>query len=119
LCRAGGCPGWSAATSRSDGEAALDRRPTGTTTPSSYREDAVATASTFSQDAMTNGERRDEMTRLLLTSDEAAGMLGIGRTKVYELMASGRLRSVKIDRCRRISAGALAEFVACLDREAA
>jgi excisionase family DNA binding protein len=59
------------------------------------------------------------MTKLLLTPEEAAEMLGIGRTKVYELMASGQLRSVKIGRCRRITTTALTEFVADLDREAA
>jgi excisionase family DNA binding protein len=36
------------------------------------------------------------MDRLLLTPVEAARALGIGRTKVYELMAGGTLRSVKM-----------------------
>jgi excisionase family DNA binding protein len=53
--------------------------------------------------------------RLLLRPAEAAERLGIGRTKVYELMRSGRLRSVKIGAARRVSATALAEFVAALD----
>ena len=53
--------------------------------------------------------------RLLLRPVEAAERLGISRTKVYELMASGELRSVKIGAARRVSATALAEFVATLD----
>jgi excisionase family DNA binding protein len=53
--------------------------------------------------------------RLLLRPVEAAERLGIGRTKVYELMASGELRSVKIGAARRVSATALVEFVAALD----
>ena len=53
--------------------------------------------------------------RLLLRPAEAAERLGIGRTKVYELMASGELRSVKIGAARRVSATALADFVAALD----
>jgi excisionase family DNA binding protein len=53
--------------------------------------------------------------QLLLRPAEAAQRLGIGRTKVYELMASGELRSVKIGAARRISATALADFVATLD----
>ena len=53
--------------------------------------------------------------RLLLRPAEAAKRLGIGRTKVYELMRSGELRSVKIGAARRVSATALAEFVAALD----
>lgn len=53
--------------------------------------------------------------KLLLRPAEAAARLGIGRTKLYELMASGQLRSVKIGGARRVSATALAEFVAALD----
>jgi excisionase family DNA binding protein len=53
--------------------------------------------------------------QLLFRPDEAAQRLGIGRTKVYELMASGELRSVKIGAARRVSATALADFVAALD----
>jgi excisionase family DNA binding protein len=53
--------------------------------------------------------------RLLLRPSEAAQRLGIGRTKVYELMRSGELRSVKIGAARRVSATALADFVAALD----
>jgi len=34
-----------------------------------------------------------------LTPEEAAELLGIGRSKVYELMASGVLRSIKVGRC--------------------
>ena len=56
---------------------------------------------------------------LLVRPEDAAEALGIGRTKVYELMRSGALRSVKIGGLRRISAAALAEFVAHLDEDAA
>jgi excisionase family DNA binding protein len=53
--------------------------------------------------------------QLLLRPVEAAARLGIGRTKLYELMASGQLRSVKIGGARRVSATALMEFVGRLD----
>lgn len=53
--------------------------------------------------------------RLLLRPIEAAERLGIGRTKLYELLRAGDLRSVKIGGARRVSATALAEFVAALD----
>lgn len=56
--------------------------------------------------------------KLLLTAEEVAQALGIGRSKVYELMASGQLRSVAIGRLRRVPAARLAEFVANLDVEA-
>ena len=57
--------------------------------------------------------------RLLYRPEEAAKVLGLGRTKVYELIASGELRSVKIGAARRVSATALAEFVSRLDLDLA
>jgi excisionase family DNA binding protein len=57
------------------------------------------------------------MDALLLTPVEAARVLGIGRTKVYELMAAGVLDSVKIGTVRRVPTAALAEFVARLTAE--
>jgi hypothetical protein len=36
------------------------------------------------------------MEKLLLTAGEVAGLLGIGRTKTYELIAGGRLASVNL-----------------------
>jgi hypothetical protein len=36
----------------------------------------------------------DDMDKLLLTPTEAATALGIGRSKVYELMQTGQLQSV-------------------------
>ena len=56
---------------------------------------------------------------LLLTPEEAAKALRVGRSKVYDLIRSGALRSVKIGGSRRISATALAEFVAALEQDAA
>jgi excisionase family DNA binding protein len=54
---------------------------------------------------------------LLLRPEDAATVLGIGRTKVYELMRSRALRSVRIGGLRRIPATALAEFVAQLEEQ--
>ncbi|MGW0807566.1 excisionase family DNA-binding protein [Nonomuraea sp. NPDC002799] len=56
---------------------------------------------------------------LLLRPEEAADYLGIGRTKVYELIRSGALRSVRIGTLRRVPATALTEFVTRLEQEAA
>ena len=53
----------------------------------------------------------DDMDKLLLTPIEAAAALGIGRFKVYELLQSGQLQSVRIGTCRRIPADALAVFL--------
>jgi len=51
------------------------------------------------------------MDKLLLTPTEAASALGIGRSKVYELMQSGQLQSVHIGACRRVPADAIHSFL--------
>jgi excisionase family DNA binding protein len=51
------------------------------------------------------------MDKLLLTPEEAAEALSLGRTKVYQLIGEGRLRSVRIGKSRRVPASALAELV--------
>lgn len=51
---------------------------------------------------------------LLLTPEEAAEQLGVGRTTVYELMATSQVESVKIGRSRRIPREALVEYVLSL-----
>jgi excisionase family DNA binding protein len=53
--------------------------------------------------------------RVLLRPQEAAEALGVSRTTVFELIRSGALRSVKIGAARRVSATALAEYVAALE----
>jgi len=58
------------------------------------------------------------MTRLLLTVPEAAESLAISRSKVYELIAAGLIRSVRIDGSRRVPVEALQTYVAqLLDQE--
>jgi excisionase family DNA binding protein len=52
--------------------------------------------------------------RILLTVDEAADALSLGRSKVYEEINAGRLRSVKVGRARRIPSAALDEYVEAL-----
>jgi len=58
------------------------------------------------------------MNKLLYRPKEAAQMLGIGPDKLYDLMRSGRLHSVKDGGARLITANALAECVAILEAEA-
>lgn len=50
--------------------------------------------------------------RVLLTVEEAAERLGIGRSFMYELIGDGRVRSLRVGRLRRIPVDALDEFVA-------
>jgi excisionase family DNA binding protein len=54
--------------------------------------------------------------KLLLRPEEAAEVLGVGRTKVYELMAAGELESVQVGRSRRLPTAAVEAFVAGLRR---
>ncbi|WP_433227955.1 helix-turn-helix domain-containing protein [Actinomadura formosensis] len=59
------------------------------------------------------------MPKLLLTVPEAAKALAISRSKLYELLASGVLRSVRIDGSRRIPLNALNDYIDALMEEAA
>lgn len=49
--------------------------------------------------------------KLLLTPEEAAEALSLGRTTVFHLIGTGALRSVRIGKCRRVPALALVELV--------
>ncbi|KUP97315.1 helix-turn-helix domain-containing protein [Thermobifida halotolerans] len=58
--------------------------------------------------------------RLLLTVPEAARVLAISRSKLYELLASGAVRSLRIGGSRRIPVSALDDYVSgLLDQEEA
>jgi len=51
------------------------------------------------------------MDKLLLTPAEAANALGIGRSKLYQLMRAGTVVSLRIGSCRRIPTASLPELV--------
>src|SRR6516165_9331846 len=59
-----------------------------------------------------NGRRA--MDRLLITVPEAAEALAISRSKLYELLASGAIASIRIDGSRRIPLTALEEYISRL-----
>ena len=48
---------------------------------------------------------------LLVSVEEAAGLLGIGRTTLYELIRRGDVRPIRIGRCVRIPQRELEAFV--------
>lgn len=52
--------------------------------------------------------------RIVLTVEEAAERLGVGRTLLYALVRSGDIESIAIGRLRRIPLDALDEFVSRL-----
>lgn len=47
--------------------------------------------------------------------ESVMGRLGVGRSKVFELMASGELRSVRVGRRRLVSEAAIHEFISKID----
>lgn len=51
------------------------------------------------------------LTKLLYRPKEAAEILACGHTKLYELLATGELRSITRGRSRLIPADALLEYV--------
>ncbi|MFY1703926.1 helix-turn-helix domain-containing protein [Micromonospora sp. WMMA1923] len=57
------------------------------------------------------------MEPLLLTPEQAAKQLGIGRATMYTLISSREVESVKIGRSRRIPQTAIAQYIEKLRRE--
>jgi len=49
--------------------------------------------------------------KLLLTVDEAAQRLGIGRTLMYSLISAGEVQAVTVGRLRRVPSESLTEYV--------
>lgn len=49
---------------------------------------------------------------------DAMDILSLSRSRIYELIRSGRLRTVKEGRTRLVPASAVADYVALLEREA-
>ncbi len=97
-------PGWpsrvSEANRASDTVGALDGQPGGLTIHAAGRTKLPATDS-----------REVLMEKLLLTVAEAASVLSVCRSRVYELIYAGRLESVKIGCSRRVHRASLERFV--------
>jgi excisionase family DNA binding protein len=62
----------------------------------------------------TDAANRPRPVRVLLRVEEAAEMLSIGRCRIFDLINSGELVSVKIGSSRRIPEQAVREYVARL-----
>jgi excisionase family DNA binding protein len=56
--------------------------------------------------------------RQLYRIAEVMEILSLSRTVIYELIRSGRLRSVKEGRSRLVPASAITDYIALLEREA-
>ena len=64
------------------------------------------------------GPKASQPIKLLLTVDEGAAALGIGRTLFYDLLMRGTIYSVKVGAARRVPLAALQAYVAKLCLEA-
>lgn len=53
--------------------------------------------------------------KLLLTVEEVAERLGIGRSHAYGYVMRGEIASIKLGRCRRVPLAALEAFVRDLE----
>jgi excisionase family DNA binding protein len=59
-------------------------------------------------------DRHEKNEVRLLTVKQVAGILGLGRTKVYDLVLCGDIPSVKFTRARRVPSNALQNYIADL-----
>ena len=55
---------------------------------------------------------KEKLGRLLLRPAEVGEALGLGRSKAYELIASGTIPSIRIGKSIRVSADSLRRWVA-------
>lgn len=53
----------------------------------------------------------ESVNKVLLRPEEAAQMLSIGRTQLFELLRNNQLESIRIGRLRRIPVSALQRFI--------
>lgn len=76
-------------------------------------------ATTLAKLARTIAERDIEPTsapvsalpeRVMLTAEEAAERLGVGRTLMFKLIRTGQIESVRIGRLRRVPAAAIHDY---------
>ena len=65
-------------------------------------------------DNLSSTERSDSGQSLLLTVEEAAELLRIGRTRTFELVMRGEIQSVKIGRRRLVVRDGLRKYVSDL-----
>jgi excisionase family DNA binding protein len=58
------------------------------------------------------GLHTEEKTEYLLSPQELSGVLGLGRTSTYALLTSGKIRSLRIGRLRRVRRVDVDRFIA-------
>ena len=65
----------------------------------------------FAEVALLSGSARVTNQTLLVTVEEAARLVGVGRTTMFELIGSGSVKSVRLGRRRLIARNSLELFV--------
>ena len=86
--------------------------------PGESPEDEVSSSAVAHGDALTATEQRrppDAGPALLISVEEAAGLLRIGRTRCYQLIMAQRIRSVKVGKRRLVVRSGLEDFVSELE----
>jgi excisionase family DNA binding protein len=86
----------------------------GNLNPFTHREDVQRTADPAAASVAPAAEASADDCELL-TIEETAEILHIGRDKVFYLIRTGQLRSIKIGKLRRISRAWIGEFVQQLE----
>jgi len=76
-----------------------------------YRSLMIVSCESRRKDTSMKQEREKPVEVLLLTVPQAARALGLGRTKVYELIATGGLPTVRFGRSVRIPVAKLQEWI--------
>jgi excisionase family DNA binding protein len=64
-----------------------------------------------------NRSEEEYMEKLLLSPEEAAEVLGVGRSRVYDLIRTRQLLSVRIGKSRRVPVAALHAYVESLTKQ--
>lgn len=76
----------------------------------------MSSRTTAGRPSNSNPRELQEVRPLLLSPEEAARLLSIGRTQVFALLSTGDLESVRVGRLRRIPFDACVAFVEQLRR---
>src|SRR6266851_3137123 len=85
------------------------RRGRGLGEPAAHR--VPPTGTKLKEERMTEDRQPAVTEPLLLRADEAATVLGIGRTKVFEMIASGDLPAIRFGRCVRVPRERLVRWI--------
>jgi excisionase family DNA binding protein len=79
-----------------------------------YAPEALSSKEGGNPNLRNEGDIVNTDTHLLLSVEEAADVLGLGRTRAYELVMARKIQSVKVGRRRLVVRSSLLDFVQTL-----